>query len=205
MIETPLVRLVDDDTVFCTSQKFLLQTRGWQVAVYNSARAFLEEDDRTRPGCILLDVRMPDMTGLELQLELEARGSTLPVIFLTGHGDISMAVHTMQHGAVSFLEKPVEPIKLLETVANAVEADMAAYRQRLEVAENRAVFDQLTPREKEIIRFAALDTPNKVIAQKLGISEPTVKMHRANAFAKLRVKSALEAYRELQRMGITLD
>lgn len=205
MIQTPLVRLVDDDTVFCTSQKFLLQTRGWQVAVYNSARAFLEEDDRTRPGCILLDVRMPDMTGLELQLELEARGSTLPVIFLTGHGDISMAVHTMQHGAVSFLEKPVEPIKLLETVANAVEADMAAYRQRLEVAENRAVFDQLTPREKEIIRFAALDTPNKVIAQKLGISEPTVKMHRANAFAKLRVKSALEAYRELQRMGITLD
>ena len=107
--------------------------------------------------------------------------------------------------AASFLEKPVEPIKLLETVANAVEADMAAYRQRLEVAENRAVFDQLTPREKEIIRFAALDTPNKVIAQKLGISEPTVKMHRANAFAKLRVKSALEAYRELQRMGITLD
>ena len=205
MIQTPLVRLVDDDTVFCTSQKFLLQTRGWQVAVYNSARAFLEEDDRTRPGCILLDVRMPDMTGLELQLELEARGSTLPVIFLTGHGDISMAVHTMQHGAASFLEKPVEPIKLLETVANAVEADMAAYRQRLEVAENRAVFDQLTPREKEIIRFAALDTPNKVIAQKLGISEPTVKMHRANAFAKLRVKSALEAYRELQRMGITLD
>ena len=205
MIQTPLVRLVDDDTVFCTSQKFLLQTRGWQVAVYNSARAFLEEDDRTRPGCILLDVRMPDMTGLELQLELEARGSTLPVIFLTGHGDISMAVHTMQHGAVSFLEKPVEPIKLLENVANAVEADMAAYRQRLEVAENRAVFDQLTPREKEIIRFAALDTPNKVIAQKLGISEPTVKMHRANAFAKLRVKSALEAYRELQRMGITLD
>lgn len=205
MIQTPLVRLVDDDTVFCTSQKFLLQTRGWQVAVYNSARAFLEEDDRTRPGCILLDVRMPDMTGLELQLELETRGSTLPVIFLTGHGDISMAVHTMQHGAVSFLEKPVEPIKLLETVANAVEADMAAYRQRLEVAENRAVFDQLTPREKEIIRFAALDTPNKVIAQKLGISEPTVKMHRANAFAKLRVKSALEAYRELQRMGITLD
>ena len=205
MIQTPLVRLVDDDTVFCTSQKFLLQTRGWQVAVYNSARAFLEEDDRTRPGCILLDVRMPDMTGLELQLELETRGSTLPVIFLTGHGDISMAVHTMQHGAVSFLEKPVEPIKLLETVANAVEADMAAYRQRLEVAENRAVFDQLTPREKEIIRVAALDTPNKVIAQKLGISEPTVKMHRANAFAKLRVKSALEAYRELQRMGITLD
>lgn len=205
MIQTPLVRLVDDDTVFCTSQKFLLQTRGWQVAVYNSARAFLEEDDRTRPGCILLDVRMPDMTGLELQMELEARGSALPVIFLTGHGDISMAVHTMQHGAVSFLEKPVEPIKLLENVANAVEADMAAYRQRLEVAENRAVFDQLTPREKEIIRFAALDTPNKVIAQKLGISEPTVKMHRANAFAKLRVKSALEAYRELQRMGITLD
>ena len=205
MIQTPLVRLVDDDTVFCTSQKFLLQTRGWQVAVYNSARAFLEEDDRTRPGCILLDVRMPDMTGLELQLELETRGSTLPVIFLTGHGDISMAVHTMQHSEVSFLEKPVEPIKLLETVANAVEADMAAYRQRLEVAENRAVFDQLTPREKEIIRFAALDTPNKVIAQKLGISEPTVKMHRANAFAKLRVKSALEAYRELQCMGITLD
>ena len=205
MIQTPLVRLVDDDTFFCTSQKFLLQTRGWQVAVYNSARAFLEEDDRTRPGCILLDVRMPDMTGLELQLELEARESTLPVIFLTGHGDISMAVRTMQHGAASFLEKPVEPIKLLETVANAVEADMAAYRQRLEVAENRAVFDQLTPREKEIIRFAALDTPNKVIAQKLGISEPTVKMHRANAFAKLRVKSALEAYRELQCMGITLD
>ena len=128
MIQTPLVRLVDDDTVFCTSQKFLLQTRGWQVAVYNSARAFLEEDDRTRPGCILLDVRMPDMTGLELQMELEARGSALPVIFLTGHGDISMAVHTMQHGAVSFLEKPVEPIKLLENVANAVEADMAAYR-----------------------------------------------------------------------------
>lgn len=204
-IPNPLIRIVDDDPVFRASQRMLLKTRGWEVEEYESAVIFLNEADLTRPGCILLDVRMPEMTGLELQLALEKKNCTLPIVFLTGHGDISMAVHTMQHGAASFLEKPVAPLDLINTVAKAVERSMAQAQDMVREQENRAVFETLTAREQQIVKLAALDTPNKVIARELDIAEPTVKMHRAHAFAKLNVKSPLEAYRVLVKLGIELE
>ena len=117
---TVLIRIVDDDDEFAASQKMLIETLGWEVITYASAPEFLSEDALERPGCLLLDVRMPAMTGLELQQELEKRNCQLPIIFLSAHGDIEMAVHTMRHGAVDFLEKPVEPQRLLARVTKAV-------------------------------------------------------------------------------------
>lgn len=198
----PLVRFVEDDEVFRTSQELLLRTHGFEVEGYGSAQEFLAADDLSRPGCIVLDVRMPGMTGLELQQLLNDKGIEIPIIFLSGHGDIAMAVHTMQSGAVSFLEKPVAPRKLLETIAAAVEASLTRWRADDAARKNLEVFESLTPREKEVVLLAARDTPNKVIARELNIAEATVKMHRANAFAKLGAKSPLEAYVALERLGV---
>lgn len=200
--EIPLIRLVDDDELFRLSQTMLLKARGWEVAGYGSGEAFLKEADLTRAGCIILDVRMQGLTGMQVHRELQQKGCTLPVIFLTGHGDIPMAVRAMQRGAVSFLEKPVKPFDLLEVVQKAVDVSLQAAQKDEQASRNRALFDELTVREKQIVMLAALDTPNKVIARELGIAEPTVKMHRGNAFAKLGVKSPLEAYRTLERLGL---
>ena len=201
----PLVRIVDDDAPFRTSQAMLLRMSGRDVAEYDTAQDFLARDDSSRPGCLILDVRMPGMTGLELQKALEMTGSTLPVIFLTGHGDVSMAVHTMRHGAADFLEKPVMPAVLFASVERACSRSMALYASMLREREERAGFYRLTPREQQVVLLAASDTPNRAIGEKLSIGEATVKMHRANAFAKLGVKGALEAYRLLTRIGILKD
>ena len=202
MNEQPLVRLIDDDEIFLMSQKLLLETRGFSVETYSSAKAFLENDRLSRPGCAVADIRMPGLTGLEMQTILESRRSTLPLIFLTGHGDVSMAVHTMRHGAADFLEKPVKPDVLIAVVTKAVEASVKAWQAGREKAHVEALYAELTPREREVVARAALDTPNKVIARELGIGEPTVKMHRANAFAKLGVNSVLEAYPLLDGAGL---
>lgn len=201
----PLIRIVDDDELFRVSQTMLLTTRGWEVAGYASGEDFLKDADIRRPGCILLDVRMDGVTGMQVHRELVERGCTLPVIFVTGHGDIPMAVRAMQRGAVSFLEKPVRPFDFLDVVQKAVDASLEAIGRQEETEKSRAVFESLTAREKQIVRLAAFDTPNKVIARELGIAEPTVKMHRANAFAKLGVKSPLEAYRCLEHLGVELE
>ena len=152
MIHTPLIRIVDDDETFLDSQKMLLETLGWEVKTYTRARAFLEDETLTRPGCVLLDVRMPEMTGLEVQAELEKRKSTLPIIFLSAHGDIAMAVHTMRHGAVDFLEKPVEPEVLLQRVSTSIATSL---RNSAEMEETRLIKERvakLSGREKDVIR-----------------------------------------------------
>lgn len=203
--QIPLIRLVDDDDMFRVSQMMLLKTRGWEVVGFASGEEFLAKADLRRPGCIILDVRMEGLTGMQVHRTLVERGCGLPVVFLTGHGDIPMAVRAMQRGAVSFLEKPVKPFDLLEVVQKAVDASLESLHKDEEAERRRALFDTLTPREKEVVMRAAVDMPNKVIARELGIAEPTVKMHRGNAFAKLGVKSALEAYRALERLGIRVD
>lgn len=202
MNKQPLVRLIDDDEIFLMSQKLLLETRGFAVVTYSSANDFLEKDVLTRPGCAVADIRMPGLTGLEMQTILEGRRSTLPLVFLTGHGDVSMAVHTMRHGAADFLEKPVKPDVLIWVVTKAVQASVKIWETHRELAKVEALYAELTPREREVVALAAVDTPNKVIARELGIGEPTVKMHRANAFAKLGVASVLEAYRLLEGAGL---
>ena len=200
-----IIRVVEDDPSVRNGLEYLLMSEGYESELYESAEAFLAGDAASVPGCIILDVRMEGLTGMQVHRELVERGCKLAVIFLTGHGDIPMAVRAMQRGAVSFLEKPVKPFDLLEVVQKAVDASLADAQREEEASKNRALFDELTAREKEIVMRAALDTPNKVIARELGIAEPTVKMHRANAFAKLGVKSPLEAYRALERMGVIAE
>ena len=195
MIHTPLIRIVDDDETLLDSQKMLLETLGWEVKTYARARQFLEDDTLTRPGCVLLDVRMPEMTGLEVQAELEKRHSTLPIIFLSAHGDNAMAVHTMRHGAVDFLEKPVEPEVLLQRVSTSIATSL---RNSAEMEETRLIKERvakLSGREKDVAKLVAHGLRNKEIARKLNIEETTVKMHRANALAKLAANSSAELTR----------
>ncbi len=195
MMKTPLIRIVDDDEDFLDSQKMLLETLGWDVKTYSRARTFLEDADLERPGCVILDVRMPEMTGLEVQDALEARGSTLPVIFLSAHGDIAMAVHTMRHGAIDFLEKPVEPQVLLQRVSSSIAQSLKSSVEQEETRSLKERVSKLTGREKEIARLVAHGLRNKEIARELSIEETTVKMHRANALAKLGANSSAELTR----------
>lgn len=194
----PLVRIVDDDDDFRESQKQFLKALGWQVSDWSSAEQFLAEDDLTRPGCLVLDIRMPKMTGLELQKKFVEIGSSLPIIFLTGHGDVTTAVHTMKYGAVDFLEKRNDPMILAAAVENGCKISLEIARKNQQENEFRQTFDQLTSREKDVVILAAKGLTNKDIGAALGIGAETVKMHRANAYGKLNVQSTLEAYRWLE-------
>ncbi len=192
---TVLIRIVDDDEEFAASQKMLIESLGWEVVTYSSATEFLAEDALERPGCLILDVRMPVMTGLELQQELEKRACPLPIIFLSAHGDIDMAVHTMRHGAADFLQKPVEPQRLLTQVTKAVAASIRQTNEYDELQKLVERIDKLSNREREIAKLVSQGLRNKEIARKLGIEETTVKMHRANAMAKLAANTSAELTR----------
>ena len=196
----PLVRLVDDDGEFLRSQKFFLDTFLPEVRTWESAEAFLAEDDLTRPGCLVLDIRMSGMSGLGLLRLLEMRHSTLRIIFLSAHGDIGTAVHAMRHGALDFLEKPVEPEVLLEKVRKAVDASMNDFAHEREIHQIESRLLSLTGREREVLDLAIEGLQNKEIAEKLGISVTTVKMYRSNAFMKLDVNSPLAAANLLQKL-----
>ena len=192
MTAKPLIRIVDDDEALTASSAMLLEAMGWDVAVWHSGGAFLDEADLMRPGCLVLDV----------QAELERRGSNLPILFLSAHGSIQMAVHVMRHGAVDFLEKPVEPMTLVQRVAQCVTASLSAKADDAAADEVRRRFDRLTPREREVIDGVLKNAPNKIIARTLGIELSTVKMHRANAFAKLGVHSPGELLKMAYEAGI---
>ncbi len=192
---TVLIRIVDDDEEFAASQKMLIESLGWEVVTYSSATEFLAEDALERPGCLILDVRMPVMTGLELQQELEKRACPLPIIFLSAHGDIDMAVHTMRHGAADFLQKPVEPQRLLTQVTKAVAASIRQTNEYDELQKLVERIDKLSNRERDIAKLVSQGLRNKEIARKLGIEETTVKMHRANAMAKLAANTSAELTR----------
>ena len=183
----PLVRLVDDDVEFLRSQKFFLDTFLPEVRTWESAEAFL-------------DIRMSGMSGLELQRLLEMRHSTLRIIFLSAHGDIGTAVHAMRHGALDFLEKPVEPEVLLEKVRKAVDASMNDFAHEREIHQIESRLLSLTGREREVLDLAIEGLQNKEIAEKLGISVTTVKMYRSNAFMKLDVNSPLAAANLLHKL-----
>ena len=197
----PLARVIDDEETVRNSIVFNLRMAGIEAVAYESALDYLENDDNRHAGCVILDVRMPDMSGLELQNEMLRRGIDLPIIFLTGHGDVSMAVTALQKGAADFCEKPVEPERLRKNVRRFFELNMRVRREKFRIDMMRKNFDTLTQREKEIIRLVANDQLNKVIAINLGIQEHTVKIHRANACRKLGVRSALEAHKYLSAIG----
>lgn len=200
-----LVRIVDDDAEQLKSLAFLLRMGGFEVMTYQSAQSFLEMDDPRKPGCLLLDHRMPGMTGMELQAELVERGSLLPVIFLSAHGDIPMAMQAVHRGAMDFLVKPTAPDVLIAAVEKAVKKsfeDLAADAGQADLAEKAAT---LTDRELEVARLVDQGLLNKQIGDKLGISLPTVKLHRGNAAKKLGVRSAVAMAKALESAGLLPD
>ena len=189
-----IVHLVDDDEAIRRSASFMLKTSGFSVQTFVSGVELLKERALT-PGCILLDVRMPGMDGIEVQQALRARGVALPVIVMTGHGDIDVAVQAMKHGAVDFIEKPFEKAVLLEAIEEGFARLENADRSQARATEARVMLQALTPREKDVLRGLARGHPNKTIGFDLGISPRTVEIHRANLMTKLEVASLSGALR----------
>lgn len=198
---TPLIRLIDDDEMVLGSESFLLRMEGWQTAQYMSAEDFLSKDDSERPGCIILDIRMPGLNGMELQSLMMERNIDLPIIFLTGHGDIDMAVSALKKGAVDFLVKPANDEKLQEAVKNAVEKNILSRQKKVDHDNMLELYALLTEREKEIAPLVANGTANKVIAIDLDISENSVKKYRSSILEKLRVRTIVELTDFLRRIG----
>lgn len=190
--EKPLVRIVDDDPDQLASLEIMLSAEGWDVACYERASDFFAEDTPSRPGCLILDVRMPEISGLEMQEELYRREYPLPILFLTGHGDVDMAVHTLKKGAKDFLLKPVDAPRLLTSVATIVQEDCDQRAMPLDSAAWKRKFRELTEREQEIVRYVASGLLNRQIAERLGISERTVHAHRLSAYRKLNVHNVAD-------------
>ena len=190
-----LVHLVDDDEAIRRSVGFMLKTSGYHVRSYESGVELLKGAPNLEPGCILLDIRMPGMDGLGVQAALKDKGVSLPVIIMTGHGDVSLAVQAMKAGSVDFIEKPFEKAVLLSAIEHGVERlkRSAANQDRADEAAVR--LQALTPREREVLDGLAKGLPNKTIAYDLGISPRTVEIHRANVMSKLGVRSLSEALR----------
>ena len=191
----PTVFVVDDDESVRSSLKFLLRSVSLDSRAFGSAQEFLEAHDPTQPGCLILDVRMPGRSGLELQQELNRRGATIPVIFITGHGDVPMAVEAMQHGAHDFLQKPFKDEDLIERVRRALARDA---RTRAALEEHKSIrtrLQSLTPREREVLTLMAQGKPNKIMAHELGVSQRTVEIHRARVMEKSRASSLAELVR----------
>ena len=190
-----LVHLVDDDEAIRRSVGFMLKTSRYHVRTYESGADLLKGAPHIEPGCILLDIRMPGMDGLEVQGALKEKGVTLPVIIMTGHGDVTLAVQAMKAGSVDFIEKPFEKAVLLSAIEHGLER-LKKSAASLDRAEEAAVRLQgLTPREREVLDGLAKGLPNKTIAYDLGISPRTVEIHRANVMSKLGVRSLSEALR----------
>ena len=195
MTDRRMIHIVDDEEAIRRSASFMLKTSGFNVQTWSSGVAFLKEIGAVEEGCILLDVRMPGMDGLEVQQALAADGIGMPVIVLTGHGDIGTAVRAMKAGAVDFLEKPFEKAKLIEAIeAGFAQLDDKASRADRSLSASTAI-SALTDRERDVLEGLAQGLPNKTIAYDLGISPRTVEVHRANLMSKLGVRSLSEALR----------
>ncbi len=194
MNDRRLVHIIDDEESVRNSIGFMLQTTGYAVRTWPSGVAFLRELRNVEPGCILLDIRMPEMDGLQVQHQLNERGVAMPVIVLTGHGDVTIAVKAMRNGAIDFLEKPFEADQLLNAIETGFErANDTNSATRTDAA--RTQLASLSSREREVLDGLAAGFPNKTIAYDLGISPRTVEVHRANLMQKLGARSLSEALR----------
>ncbi len=205
MATEPIVFVVDDDEAVRDSLMALLDAVGLKAQAYGSAREFLDGYDSSQPGCLVLDVRMPGMSGLELQKKLAASQFRVPVIIITGHGDIPMAVEAMKAGAVDFIEKPFREDTLLDGIRRALAQCAPAPRGEAASAEHNERIAQLTPREREVLERLVIGEPNKVIAFGLGISPRTVEIHRARVMAKMEARSLSQLVRMALAAGIDPD
>jgi two-component system, LuxR family, response regulator FixJ len=192
---TPTVFIVDDDSGVRSSIRVLMKSVGLAATVFASAKEFLQAYHPAQPGCVVLDIRMPGMSGLELQEELNKRGAVIPVIFVTGHADVPMAVEAMRHGAFDFLQKPLRDQDLVDRVQKALARDAETRGDLQEHARIRARIASLTPREKEVLDLLAVGKANKMMAQDLGLSQRTVEIHRAHVMEKMGAKSVAQLVR----------
>lgn len=202
MTLSPTVFIVDDDLSVLKSLGRLIRSAGFQVAAFASANEFLGLPVGDAPGCMVLDMRMPDLCGFGLQQMLNASGWGLPIIFLTGYGDIPMSVRAIKAGAVDFLTKPCEDGALLAAIEQAIAIDMEARRVQADMAELQHRFSSLTQREREVCSHVVTGRLNKQIAYDLGVGEQTVKVHRMRIMEKLQVRSLADLVRFAQKIGV---
>ncbi|MBK5914120.1 response regulator transcription factor [Rhodocyclus purpureus] len=197
----PVVHVVDDEAPFRRSLLFLLESVGWQAVGHDSAEAFLQVAPELHAGggCLVLDIRMPRISGLELQRRLRAAGSPFPIIFMTGHGEVELAVQAMKNGAVDFLQKPFKDQLFLDTIERAVQLSLERHAANRRHREAREVLDRLSVREYEVARLLALGLANKEAARQLNISDNTVHVHRQHVMEKTGTSSAAELARLILR------
>ena len=198
----PTVFIVDDDPSVLKALARLLRSAGLNAITFASPQEFLDHHDQNAPDCLVLDVAMPHINGLELQQALVAQGSELPVIFLTGHGDIPMSVRAIKQGAVDFLTKPVHDSDLIEAIHDAIEKDRIARQTREKLNEHQQRLAMLTPREREVLSHVVSGKKNRQIADDLGTVEKTIKVHRAHLMKKLKVKSLADLVKLVERLGV---
>ena len=199
---TELVFVIDDDASMREAISRLLHAIGLTVRTFGSAREFLGTRLPDIPACVVLDVRLPDLSGLDLQREMVERGIHVPVIFITGHGDIQMSVQAMKAGAVEFLTKPFRDQELIDAVRSGIHRDREGRKERTELAALREGLSQLTQRERQVMALVVAGLLNKQIALRLGTSEKTVKIHRSQVMRKMRADSLAELVRMSQKLGI---
>jgi RNA polymerase sigma factor (sigma-70 family) len=200
MTRASVVFVVDDDPSVRSSLKFLLSSVGLQVESFESAETFLQRKPPDAPSCLVLDVRLRGLSGLDFQHELAARNIRIPIVFVTGHGDIPMSVRAMKAGAIEFLTKPYRDQDLLDAVRIALERDRARREQEKDLTDVRQRFESLTPREQEVISMAVLGMLNKQIADQLGTAENTVKVHRSRAMEKMNAQSFADLVRMIEKL-----
>lgn len=200
--EDPIVFVIDDDPSMRESLSNLFRSVGLQVEVFGSASEFLQSRLPDVTSCLLLDVRLPRLSGLDFQVELMKAGIHIPIIFMTGHGDIPMSVKAMKAGAVDFLSKPFRDEDMLDAVARAIENDRKRRADAEAHSDMRARFEVLTPREREVLALVAAGLMNKQIAAEIGLAEITVKIHRANVMKKMGAKSLADLVRTAETLGI---
>jgi FixJ family two-component response regulator len=198
---SPLVYLVDDDEAVRDSLGMLFQSIGLEHEAYPSALDFLQQYDPTRHACLVADIRMPGLSGLELQQRLNEQQADIPVIFITGHGDVPMAVAAMKSGAADFIQKPFRDQDLIDRINKALERDRDRRKSRAEQDEIRARIALLTPREKEVMQRVVRGQANKVIAMDLGVSQRTVELHRARVMRKLKMRSLAELVHAVDKIA----
>ena len=201
--DQPVVFVIDDDASVREALEDLLRSVGLGVQSFVSTQEFLQSKRPDAPGCIVLDVRLPGPSGLEFQRTLTKSGSRLPVIFISGHGDISMSVQAIKAGAIDFLTKPLHEQRLLDAIQTAIERDRARRAEEKDLVQLQERFETLTPREKEVMMIVITGRPNKQIAAELKLSEMTVKIHRSQLMRKMRAKSLVELVRMADSLKVS--